>query len=57
MKMIIGYLILRPLVRRNYRLRNDGILPDEWYWADILLMEWGLWGLIPPICDKHEPHA
>ena len=47
MKWIIGKLILRPLVVRNYRLRCEGVLPDEWYWADKLLMKWKLWDLIP----------
>jgi hypothetical protein len=28
------YLILQPLILRNYRLREEGKLPDEWYWAD-----------------------
>ena len=41
MKWLIAKLILYPLVYRNYRLRQEGKRPDEWYWADIKLMKWG----------------
>lgn len=41
MKWIIAKLILYPLVYRNYRLRREGKLPDEWYWADAKLASWG----------------
>jgi len=34
-------LILRPLIKRNYRLRTEGKLPDEWYWADTLAVNYG----------------
>ena len=34
-------LMLAPLVKRNYRLRAQGLLPDEWYWADMLLLKIG----------------
>jgi len=34
--------ILVALTRRNYRLREAGKLADEWYWADIALLERGL---------------
>ncbi len=35
-------LVLIPLVVRNYRLREQGELPDEWYWADQVLVSWGV---------------
>lgn len=34
-------LFLGVLVRRNYSLRQIGLLPDEWYWADEKLLSWG----------------
>ena len=33
--------ILWPLVSRNYYLREKHIIPDEWYWADIILFNCG----------------
>ena len=33
--------LLRPLIRENYILRREGLLPDEWYWADVLALELG----------------
>lgn len=33
---------LKPLIEENYRLRELGTLPDEWYWADELAAGWGL---------------
>ncbi len=47
MKWLIGKLILRPLTMRNYRLRYWGELPDEWYWADALMVKWELWDMYP----------
>jgi len=41
MKWLIAKLILYPLVYRNYNLRQAGIVPDCWYWADVKLMMWG----------------
>jgi len=35
------WLILRPLIIRNYNARERGELPDEWYWADRLACNWG----------------
>lgn len=41
------HLVLKPLIRRNYRLRalsaayGDGRYPDVWYWADVLAMNSG----------------
>jgi hypothetical protein len=37
----IFWLVLRPLILRNYRLRMAGKLPDRWYWADRLAIGWG----------------
>lgn len=34
-------LFLGLLVLRNYELRERGILPDEWYWADEIILSWG----------------
>jgi len=34
-------LILWPMVARNYALRTKGRLPDEWYWADKLMLKMG----------------
>lgn len=39
--------VLRPLILRNYRLRAEGKLPDEWYWADSLAVSWGFYVDIP----------
>lgn len=33
-------LFLGPLVARNYRMRREGRAPDEWYWADVLMLKW-----------------
>ncbi len=33
--------ILGRLVWKNYRLRQAGVLPDEWYWADLALFKRG----------------
>lgn len=41
MKWLTAKLFLYPLTYRNYRLREAGKLPDEWYWADTLLARWG----------------
>lgn len=34
-------MVLCPLILRNYSLRKKGLLPDEWYWADKILLKWG----------------
>ena len=34
-------LFLSPFVLTNYSLRRQGILPDEWYWADKKIFAWG----------------
>lgn len=41
MRWLIFYHVLRPLIKRNYRMREAGLLPDEWYWADRLALSWG----------------
>jgi len=43
MKRIIFILILAPLIRRNYKLREQKKLPDKWYWADKIAIGWGFW--------------
>ena len=43
----VFHLILKPLIKRNYRLREessikgDGKYPDQWYWADKLAISYG----------------
>ena len=32
----VFHLLLKPLIKRNYRLRMLGEVADEWYWADSL---------------------
>lgn len=34
--------LLKWLVRRNLRLRKQHKLPDEWYWADLMLIKQGI---------------
>lgn len=41
MKRAIFFMVLRPLIKRNYKLRELGLKSDEWYWADKLAMRWG----------------
>lgn len=41
MKYLAFHLLLKPLIRRNYKLRAAGVLPDQWYWADKLACKWG----------------
>ena len=33
----------------NYSLRKYHIMKDEWFWADVLLMEVDIWYRFPPI--------
>lgn len=40
-RWIVFHFYLKPLIKRNYRLRAQGVLPDEWYWADELAFSWG----------------
>lgn len=37
----IVWLVLAPLIRRNLGLRVAALLPDEWYWADMVACRWG----------------
>ncbi len=41
-KTMIAWLVLRPLLRRDYRLRREGKRPDRMYWADALALTWGV---------------
>jgi len=49
LKKLFYVLILKPLIRRNLKLRyksavlRDGKHPDKWYWADKLSMDWGFY--------------
>jgi hypothetical protein len=40
MKRLLA-LAIAPLVRRDYRLREQGKRPDRRYWADVLLLRLG----------------
>lgn len=46
-KYLTFHLVLKPLIKRNYRLRKLGKLPDEWYWADNLAISCGFIGAYP----------
>ena len=35
------HIVLKPLIKRNFRLRERGVLPDKWYWADLLALKCG----------------
>ena len=37
----VFHLLLKPLIKRNYKLRKAGLAPDEWYWADALAVRYG----------------
>lgn len=41
LRAVIFYAVLRPLIVRNYKLRKQKVLPDQWYWADYLAASWG----------------
>ena len=41
MKDKLSIRVLTKLVRMNYKLRERGILPDKWYWADRMLYHTG----------------
>lgn len=43
MRALIFRFVLVPLIRRDQRLREAGLRPDKWYWADLLAARWGLW--------------
>lgn len=35
------HLALKHLIKRNYEMRRQGLLPDEWYWADRIAARYG----------------
>ena len=41
MKFVAYLLVLRPLIRHDYRLRKKGKRPDRMHWADALACQWG----------------
>ncbi len=41
MRRLVYVAILRPLILLDYKLREWGWKPDEWYWADRLAISWG----------------
>ena len=38
---VLFHSVLKHLIKRNYKLREQGKLPDEWYWADELAVNHG----------------
>lgn len=46
-KVALAVCVLTPLTWANYRARERGLMADEWFWADRLLVKWELWDLIP----------
>jgi hypothetical protein len=40
-RWLVFVVALRPLILRNCGLREAGLLPDEWYWADLMALRWG----------------
>jgi hypothetical protein len=42
------HLVLKGLIIKNYRMRQQGLLPDEWYWADSLACRFGYFVEISP---------
>ncbi len=40
-KKIIFYMFVRPLIRRNYKLRIRHKKSDKWYWLDKMTLGWG----------------
>jgi len=37
----VFHLYLKRKIKENYRLRENGELPDKWYWADELACNYG----------------
>jgi hypothetical protein len=52
-KPMVYYLILRPMILRDYRLRENGVRADRFHWADEKAIEWGYF-TIPAWYDRHE---
>lgn len=48
----VFHLLLKPLIKRNYRLRKAGKAHDTWYWADALAFKYGY--TVPNRDDKAE---
>lgn len=36
-------VVLRPLIAINYKQRELGNIPDQWYWADELAVKYGFY--------------
>ena len=45
---VLFHLCLKFLIMENYRLREAGALPDEWYWADRWALKYGF------VVDPHK---
>lgn len=41
LRVAVYHCVLWPLIKRNRRLRELKELPDKWYWADYLAVQWG----------------
>ncbi len=40
-RFLVFYLVLRPLILENYKMRREGLVDDEWFWADEIGFRWG----------------
>lgn len=47
MQALAYWLWLRPLILRDYRLREAGMRPDRLHWADAKAMGWGFFTELP----------
>jgi hypothetical protein len=47
-RFLFAVFVLRPLIFRDYRLRQEGKRPDEQHWADVLAMRWDYCFMPPP---------
>lgn len=37
----IFHLVLKQMIKENYRKRKAGLIADKWYWGDILAARYG----------------
>lgn len=40
-RWLVFHLVLAPIIRRDYRLRLEGLRPDRMHPADELALRWG----------------
>jgi hypothetical protein len=41
MRWLVYWVVLFPIIKRDYRLREAGERPDLWHPADMLACRWG----------------